>query len=350
MQLFLYRVYGAGCLIGNLFIKRGFPVEQAGSKLITIIGGSGFVGRHLVQKLASQGYRIRIGVRRPDLAGHLQPLGGVGQIMPVQVNVRYPASVQSACQGADVVINLTGILAETGNQCFEAVHETGAETIARAAAGAGAEKLIHMSAIGADENSQSAYGRSKAGGETRVREAFPTATIIRPSIVFGPEDDFFNKFADMARFSMVLPLIGGGATRFQPVYVGDVAEAIARVVNFDQHEGKILELGGPEVFTFKELLEFVLKTTERKRVLLPIPWFAARIMGSVLGALPYSLLTRDQVTMLETDNVISDVAQKEGRTLEGLGIKAETVAARVPSYLYRFRKFGQFTETGNSSI
>ena len=325
-------------------------MNQASRQLITIIGGTGFVGRHLVQKLASQGYRIRIGVRRPDLAGHLQPLGGVGQIMPVQANVRFPASLQSACQGADIVINLTGILAESGNQSFEAVHEFGAEAIAKAATQAGAQKLIHMSAIGADENSSSAYGQSKARGEAMVKKAFPGASIIRPSIVFGPEDEFFNKFADMARFSMVLPLIGGGNTKFQPVFVGDVANAISKIVNSDNLAGKTFELGGPQVFSFKELLDFVLETTERKRILLPIPWFAAKAMGSVLGFLPYSLLTRDQVLMLETDNVVSEQAQKQGWTLDGLDIKPETIASQVPSYLFRYKKFGQFTETGNSSI
>jgi len=325
-------------------------VKQANGQLITIIGGSGFVGRHLVQKLASQGYRIRIGVRRPDLAGHLQPLGGVGQIMPVQANVRFPTSLDSACQGADVVINLTGILASSGNQNFQTVHELGAQAVAKAAKRAGAKKLIHMSAIGADENADSAYGHSKATGEAMVKKAFAGAIIVRPSLVFGPEDGFFNKFADMARFSMILPLIGGGTTKFQPVFVGDVAKAIATLVNGDDFSGKTFELGGPQVFSFKELLNFILETTERKRLLLPVPWFAAKIMGSVLGALPYTLLTRDQVIMLESDNVVSEQAQKDGRTLEGLAIKSETIAAQVPSYLYRYKKFGQFTETGNSSI
>jgi len=325
-------------------------LKQASNKLITIIGGSGFVGRHLVQTLAKQGYRIRIGVRRPDLTGHLQPLGGVGQIMPVQVNVRFPDSIESACQDADVVINLTGILAQSGAQTFEAVHQFGAKAVALAAAQVGAKKLIHMSAIGADENSSSAYGRSKAIGETLVKEAFANATIIRPSIIFGHEDKFFNKIAELARFSMFIPLIGGGSTRFQPVFVGNVAEAIATIVNSDQMTGKIVELGGPQVFSFKELVEFTLKVTERKRILVPLPWAIAKMVGSVLGALPLSLLTRDQVLMLETDNIVSDQAQKQRRTLDGLGIEPEAIAAQVPGYLFRYRKFGQFTETGNSNI
>lgn len=325
-------------------------MEQANRQLITIFGGSGFVGRHLVQKLAAQGYRIRIAVRRPDLAGHLQPLGGVGQIMPVQANVRYPDSLASACRGADIVINLTGILHESGAQSFEAVHELGAEAVAKAAAESGAKKFIHMSALGADKNSKSAYARSKAAGETRVKSAFPGAIVIKPSIIFGPEDRFFNKFADMARFSMVLPLIGGGKTKFQPVFVGDVAEAFSVVINTDRFSGKVFELGGPEIFSFKELLQFILKTTGRKRILLPVPWFIAKPMGSVLGFLPYTLLTRDQVILLQSDNLTSKEAEKDGRTLDGLGINPETIAAQVPSYLYRYRRFGQFTETGNSSI
>ncbi len=325
-------------------------MTQANGQLITIIGGSGFVGRHLVQKLAAQDYRLRIGVRRPDLAGHLQPLGGVGQIMPVQANVRFPASLASACQGADIVINLTGVLNSSGAQSFEAVHEFGAGAVAKAAKAAGAKKLVHMSAIGADDNSPAAYGRSKAAGENNAKEAFDGVTIIRPSIVFGPEDGFFNKFAEMARFSMVLPLIGGGKTKFQPVFVGDIALAIAEIVRGDKFSGKTIELGGPQVFSFRELMEFILKGTERKRLLLPIPWFAARAMGSVLGMLPFSLLTRDQVALLGTDNVVSQLAQKENRTFDGLQIQPETIAAHVPSYLFRYKKSGQFTESGNSSI
>lgn len=325
-------------------------MTQANGQLITIIGGSGFVGRHLVQKLAAQSFRIRIGVRRPDLAGHLQPLGGVGQIMPVQANVRYPDSLASACQGADVVINLTGVLNSSGAQNFEAVHEFGAGAVAKAAKAAGAKKLIHLSAIGADENATSEYGRSKAVGEKNVRDAFEGATIVRPSIIFGPEDGFFNKFAELARFSMILPLIGGGTTKFQPVFVGDVADALSKIVNSNEFSGKTLELGGSQVFSFKELLEFILETTERKRLLVPVPWFAARIMGGILGILPYSLMTRDQVAMLETDNVVSEQAKNDGRTLEGMGITVETIAAHVPTYLYRYKKFGQFTESGNSSI
>lgn len=337
--------------IANAFnLNWGSHVNRAQNQLVTIFGGSGFIGRHIVQKLAHQGHRIRVAVRRPDLAGHLQPLGNVGQIMAVQANVRYPASLESACQNADIVINLTGVLASHGSQSFEAVHEFGAQAVARAAKKTGAQQFIHMSAIGADENSPSAYGRSKAIGEKNTKTEFPAATIIRPSIVFGPEDDFFNKFAEMARFSPVLPLIGGGTTRFRPVFVGDIAEAVATIINNTDHMGKTFELGGPEVLSFRQLLEFILKTVDRKRILLPIPWFAAKILGSVLGILPNAPLTRDQVLMLQSDNLISDLARKENRTLEGLAIDPETIAAQVPAYLYRYKKFGQFTESGNSTI
>lgn len=319
-------------------------------RLITIIGGSGFIGRHLVQKLASQGYRIRVGVRRPDLAVHLQPLGNVGQIMPVQANVRFPASLESACQGADVVINLSGILNSSGTQTFEAVHEFGAEAVAKAAKSCGARKLIHLSAICADKDASSQYCQSKAKGEELVKKAFPNVSIVRPSLVFGQEDSFFNKFAELTRFSMVLPLIGKGDTKFQPVFVGDVADGISAIVNAPKNTSRIFEFGGPEVFTFKEMLQFILHVTKRKRLLFPIPVFAAKIMGSILGFLPYSLLTRDQVQMLQSNHTISKNAAKQKRTLEGLGIQPDTLAAQVPSYLYRYRKFGQFTETGNSSI
>jgi NADH dehydrogenase len=325
-------------------------VARSNSLLITIFGGSGFIGRHLVQKLASQGHRLRIGVRRPDLAVHLQPLGGVGQIKPVQANVRYPKSLAAACHGADVVINLTGVLSQTRTQSFEAVHEFGATAIAKAAKAGGAGKLIHMSAIGADKDAASAYGKSKYAGEQGVAKAFPGVVILRPSVVFGPEDEFFNKFAELTRFSMVLPLIGGGKTKFQPVYVGDVAEAVAKIVATNSFDGKIFELGGSQVFTFKQLLDFILTTTERKRLLVPVPWFVAKPLGSILSLLPGPLLTRDQVVMLQSDNVVSEAAAMQKRTLEGLGIVPETIATRVPPYLFRYKKFGQFTETGSSSI
>jgi uncharacterized protein YbjT (DUF2867 family) len=309
--------------------------------LITIFGGSGFLGRHLVRALARRHYRIRVAVRRPDLAGHLQPLGRVGQIHAVQANVRHAGSVDAAARDADVVINLVGILFERGRQRFDTVQAFGAEQIALAAANHGA-RMIHVSAIGADENSTAAYARSKAEGERSVRAATPEAVIVRPSIMFGPEDDFFNKFAALARLLPALPLIGGGVTRFQPVFVGDVAEAICRAVDGLARPGMIYEAGGPEVRSFRELIEYVLAVTERKRLLVPLPFPIAKLQAAFLQWLPKPLLTPDQVELLKTDNVVSDAAKREGRTLDGLGIAPVAMEVVVPSYLWRFRKTGQF--------
>ena len=314
-------------------------------KLITVFGGSGFVGRHLVRALAKRHYRIRVAVRRPDLAGHLQPLGRVGQIHAVQANVRYPRSVEAAARDADVVVNLTGILFERGRQRFDTVQGFGAEQVALAAAAHGA-RMIHVSAIGANENSASSYARSKAMGEQAVLAAMPTATVFRPSIVFGPEDDFFNRFAAMARFLPALPLIGGGATRFQPVFVGDVAEAIARAVDGNARAGATYELGGPEVRTFKQLMEYVLAVTERKRLLMSLPFPLAKLQATFLQFLPKPPLTPDQVELLKSDNVVSDVATRQGRTLKGLGIDATGMETVVPTYLWRFRRAGQFKVRG----
>jgi NADH dehydrogenase len=309
--------------------------------LITIFGGSGFVGRHLVRALCKRHYRIRIAVRRPDLAGHLQPLGRVGQIHAVQANVRYPRSVEAAVRDADIVINLTGILFERGRQRFDAVQAFGAEQVALAAAAHGA-RMIHISAIGADESSLSAYARAKAAGEKAVLAATPAAQIFRPSIMFGPEDDFFNRFAALARLAPALPLPGGGETRFQPVFVGDVAEAIARAVDGQAKPGTIYEIGGPEVRTFKQLMEYVLTTVERKRLLVPLPFWLLKLEAQFLQYLPKPPLTPDQVELLKHDNVVSDNAMRDGRTLEGLGIDGTAIATIVPSYLWRFRKTGQF--------
>jgi NADH dehydrogenase len=309
--------------------------------LITIFGGSGFVGRHLVRALCKRHYRIRIAVRRPDLAGHLQPLGRVGQIHAVQANVRYPRSVEAAVRDADIVINLTGILFERGRQRFDAVQAFGSEQVALAAAAHGA-RMIHISAIGADESSLSAYARAKAAGEKAVLAATPAAQIFRPSIMFGPEDDFFNRFAALARLAPALPLPGGGETRFQPVFVGDVAEAIARAVDGQAKPGTIYEIGGPEVRSFKQLMEYVLATVERNRLLVPLPFWLLKLEAQFLQYLPKPPLTPDQVELLKHDNVVSDNATRESRTLEGLGIDATAIATIVPSYLWRFRKTGQF--------
>ncbi len=312
-------------------------------KIVTIIGGSGFLGRHVARALAKRGYRVRVACRRPDLAGHVQPLGTPGQVMAVQANVRYPASLAAACAGAAVVINLPGVLASRGAQSFDAVHAFGAEAAAKAAKAAGAQVFIQMSALGADANSPSEYARSKAEGETRAKAAFAGTIVLRPSIVFGPEDNFFNQFAAMSRLAPALPLIGGGHTKYAPVFVGDVAEAIAILVDRGEASGKTFELGGPEIFTFKQLMQFTLDTIGRKRLLLPVPWTAAKILGSVLGLLPKPLLTADQVELLKADCVVSEEAISGKRDLESLGIGPRSIQSIVPSYLYRFRKAGQFT-------
>ena len=309
--------------------------------LITVFGGSGFLGRHVVRALARRHYRIRVGVRRPELAGHLQPLGRVGQIHAVQANLRYPESVEAAVRGADAVVNLVGILFERGKQRFEAVQAEGAAAVARAAAAVGA-RMVHVSALGADAGSPALYGRSKAAGEAAVLAAVPDATILRPSILFGPEDDFFNRFAALARMSPALPLVGGGATKFQPVFVGDVAQAIMRAVGGQAKDGTIYELGGPEVKSFRELMEYVLAVTERKRLLVPLPFGLAKLQAKFLQFMPKPLLTPDQVELLRVDNVVSEAATAEGRTLAAFGIEPAAMEAIVPSYLWRFRKAGQF--------
>ncbi len=309
--------------------------------LVTVLGGSGFLGRHVVRALANRQYRIRVAVRRPELCGHLRPMGRVGQIHAVQANLRFPQSVAAAVRDADVVVNLVGILFERGRQRFDAVQAEGAEAVALAAKAAGA-RLVHVSAIGADDNSPSHYARSKAEGERRVLAAQPAATIFRPSIVFGPEDDFFNRFAALARISPALPLVGGGLTRFQPVFAGDVAEAIALAVDGSTKSGTIYELAGPDVRTFKELMEFVLATIERRRLLVPVPFALMKLQAMFLQFLPKPPITPDQVDLLKHDNVVSAAAHGEGRTVEALGIIPESMAAVVPSYLWRFRKSGQF--------
>jgi NADH dehydrogenase len=314
---------------------------QSNDRLVTIFGGSGFLGRHVVRALARRGWRIRVAVRRPDLAPHLKPLGGVGQIHAVQANVRFPDSVARATEDADAVVNLVGILYPRGRQKFTAVHAEGAAAVARAAAAAGA-KLIHVSAIGADPDSPSAYARTKAAGESAALSAVPDAVIVRPSILFGPEDDFFNRFAAMAQLSPALPLIGGGRTRFEPVFAGDVAQAIALALEGRARPGLIYELGGPEVKTFRELMELMLREIGRKRLLVPIPFALARVQAFFLEWMPKPLLTRDQVRLLERDNVVSEEAAREGRTLQGLGVTPTALETILPSYLWRFRRTGQF--------
>ena len=311
--------------------------------LITIYGGSGFIGRHVVRAIAKTGARMRVAVRRPDLAGHLQPLGGVGQINPVQANVRFPDSLLAAAQGADAIINLVGILFPSGKQTFKAVQDEGARHVAEAARAAGVHTLVHVSAIGADPEASSAYARSKAEGEAAVREVFPDAVILRPSIVFGPEDDFFNRFAALARIAPALPLIGGGRTQFLPGCAGDVAISVGAALPAPPKAEAPYELGGPEALTLRDVMERVLTYTMRKRLLVPEPFWLAKLQAAFLQLLPKPPLTIDQVRLLESDNVVSEGAKRARRTLEGLGIEPVAVAAVVPAYLEQFRPRGQFS-------
>lgn len=314
--------------------------------LVTVFGGSGFLGRHVVRELARRDYRIRVGVRRPELAGHLQPLGKVGQIHAVQANLRYPASVQAAARGASAIVNLVGILSEGGAQTFDAVQAKGADTVAKTASEIGA-RVVHVSAIGASADSGSRYARAKAAGEAAVLAAAPSATILRPSVVFGPEDHFTNRFAGLARISPVLPLIGGGLTKLQPVFAGDVATAVADAVDGKTKPGATYELGGPEVMTMREILEIILKITGRNSLLAPLPFSLARLQALFLQFAPGDLkLTPDQVELLRTDNVVSEAAKSAGLTLEGLGITPDSLEAVAPSYLWRYRKTGQFAHNG----
>ncbi|SMD17010.1 complex I NDUFA9 subunit family protein [Rhizobium sp. RU36D] len=318
--------------------------------LVTVFGGSGFVGRHVVRALAKRGYRIRVAVRRPDLAGFLQPLGNVGQISFVQANLRYRNSVDRAVEGASHVVNCVGILFESGRNSFDAVQDFGARAVAEAARAQGA-RLTHISAIGADANSQSIYAASKGKAENAIRQILPDAIILRPSIVFGPEDGFFNKFAAMARIAPALPLVGGGKTKFQPVYVEDVAEAVARSVDGKLLAGKTYELGGREVVSFRECLEIMLRVVGREKVLLPLPFSLASLIGSVASLVPFVTppLTSDQVTLLKKDNVVSQAAIAEGLTLEGMGITPSLMESILPSYLVQYRPHGQFTGTGKAA-
>ena len=313
--------------------------------LVTVFGGSGFLGRHAVRALARDGWRVRAAVRRPDLAGHLQPMGAVGQIHAVQANLRYPNSVRQAVEGAQAVVNLVGILAKSGSQTFDAVHVAGARAVANAAHAAGAQTLVHISALGADKRAKAHYARTKAAGEAVVLQEMPGAVVLRPSLVFGPEDQLFNRFAAMTRFSPFMPLIGGVRTKFQPVYAGDVAAAIVAACAGRAKSGTIYELGGPEVITFRQLLDRTLAWSGRKRPYLRVPFALAKLGALLTVPLANGLrpLTVDQIRMLQRDNVVSQVAEAEGRGLAGLGIEhPQTMEAIVPGYLERFQPHGQF--------
>jgi NADH dehydrogenase len=313
--------------------------------LVTVFGGSGFVGRYVVRALCREGWRVRVALRRPHTAQDLKVMGSVGQVQLVQANIRFPESVARALDGANAAVNLVAVLYEEGQQSFEALHVQGSAGVAQAAASAGISNFVQISAIGADPDGESDYARTKGQGELAVRAALPSADIMRPSIIFGAEDSFFNRFAAMAQMMPALPLIGGGDTKFQPVYVGDVAEAIIKTLSSGTR-GETYELGGPRVYSFKELMTFMLETTGKKRFLLPLPWMAASVMGfagELSGKLPFisPFITRDQVVSLKSDNVVSETA----KGFEALGIETETIEAIVPSYMERFRKYGQFYES-----
>jgi NADH dehydrogenase len=311
--------------------------------LVTVFGGSGFVGAHTVRSLAKAGWRVRVAVRNPNLAHTLRLMGDVGQVDVVQANLRNRDSLLRALDGATASLNLVGLLWETGRQGFQAVHVMGAQNVAEAARAQGVERVVQMSAIGADVRSPSKYARTKAEGEAAVRAIYPDAAMVRPSIVFGPGDGFFEKFATMAQLSPVLPLVGGGLTRFQPVFVGDVAQALARVVTDPSSAGKTFELAGPAAFSFRELMEMLLAETGQRRLLLPIPFAVARALGGLfeMGAfLVAPPLTADQVELLKADNVAS--GQLPG--LVDLGVTPTTLEAVLPTYLYRYRKGGQYAD------
>jgi NADH dehydrogenase len=300
---------------------------------VVVFGGSGFLGRYVVKRLAAAGSPVRVACRDVEKAKFLKPMGAVGQISPMLTNVRFPETVAQACEGMDYVVNLVGILSEFGSQTFDAVQAEGAEAIAKAAAAAGVKRMVHVSAIGADAESESLYSQTKAAGEAAVRAAMPNATILRPSVVFGPEDDFFNRFAELGRFAPVLPLIDGGATQMQPVYVGDVADAVCYALSHGECEGQTYELGGPDVMTMKEIMEYTMERTGHKRFLAPLPSCIAAIQARFLELLPNPPLTRDQVKLLSHHNVVSDGA----KGLADMGITPTPVGSVVPGYLARFR-------------
>ena len=303
-----------------------------------VLGGSGFIGRYIVQRLAARGDVIPVGCRRAEEAKFLKPLGDVGQIATLNLTIGDEQILPAFLAGNDALVNCVGILRESGSQTFERVHHTGPARLARLAREAGIERFVHISAIGADPRSSSAYARTKAAGEAAVRDAFPTVTILRPSVVFGAEDQFFNRFAAMATISPVLPLIGGGHTRFQPVYVGDVAGAVLKCLDDPTTAGRTYELGGPKVYTFRELIELMLGEIRRKRLLVDLPFGLAAIQARLMSILPTPPLTPDQVELLKRDNVVSSGAL----TLAALGIAPTAVEGVLPSYLDRFRRGGWY--------
>ena len=311
--------------------------------LVTVFGGSGFVGAQAVRQLAKAGCRVRVAVRQTNLAYKMRLAGDVGQIDVVQANIRNEPSVRRALEGAAAAINLVGVMNGKGRQGFQAVHATGARNVAEAARAEGVTRLVQMSALGAHPDSPSTYARTKTEGEVAAREAYPDAVVVRPSIVFGPEDRFFNRFAQMAATSPVLPLIGGGTTRFQPVFVGDVARALTLAVTDPAAAGRTYELGGPTAYSFRELMELMLKETGHRRILLPFPFAVAGLLGAagdMAGVFMTPPITSDQVELLRVDNVPSGLYPG----LADLGITPTTLEAVLPTYLYRYRKGGQYAD------
>jgi NADH dehydrogenase len=319
-------------------------------KLVTVFGGSGFLGTQVAQALAQRGHRVRVAVRRPNATRHVTLLGGgVGQVARIQANIRNLPSIERAIAGADIVVNLVGVGYERGEQTFDAVHNKGAVMIADAAKRLGATHLVHMSALGVDKAAQvSVYADSKLAGERGVLRAFPSAVIVRPSILFGPDDGFFNLMGSLAKWFPILPLIGG-ETRFQPAFVGDVAEAIAMAAEGLVKTGRIYELGGPQIETYRQLMERVKRETQRNRPLLPLPAGIAKLMALPFAILPFPpLVTSDQVELLGVDNVVSDEAIREKRTFAAFGITPIAMDTILPSYMWRFRKHGQFDKPAAS--
>ncbi len=310
---------------------------QAGHR-VTVFGGSGFIGRYVVKRLAQQGCVVRVCVRDTIAAAFLKPMGNVGQVVPMHLPITSDdAALRVAVEGADAVINLVGILTESGKRSFQALHADAPARLAKIAAEAGVSKFVHVSALGASAESKSSYARSKAAGEAGIRAAFPNATIFRPSIVIGPEDSFFNRFAQLANWSPALPLIGGGETRFQPVYVGDLADGIVAALDKPEAAGKTYEAVGPTAYTFRQLMEYMLEVTAKHRGLIPIAWPIAELKAAVLELLPIKLLTRDQVTLLRSDNVATGAP-----ALEALGVKPHAMEAVAPTWLAAYRKGGRF--------
>ena len=315
--------------------------------LITVFGGSGFLGKYVVRALIKDGWRVRVPVRRPHTAQDLKVIGDVGQVQLVQANLRFEKSVDAAIEGSDAIINLVALLFESGSQNFDALHVKGAEVLAKKSLAHGVTNFIQVSALGASLNSDSSYSSTKAMGEKIIRDIIPSSDIVRPSIIFGAEDNFFNRFAAMTQLSPFIPLLGGGQSLFQPVYVNDVAKVVAKLAGKGT-AGNTYELGGPKVYSFKELMQVMLHAVDRKRVLIPVPWVASNflgLLGEVSGSLPFvsPFLTRDQVKNLRKDNIVSEGALG----FSSFEISAETVESIIGSYLLRYRKYGQFHEKSN---